>query len=409
MKQTIVEAIVLFDGQSKLENKFIVLEGSKIVDVTSKKMKADYSGFVTPAFIDAHSHIGMNRAGEPYTESECNDMSNHFLPLLNPIDSIYFDDMSFEHAVDFGVLYSCVVPGSGNLIGGKAKVIRNFAKNRETALVHDLGYKMALGWNPRSTQNYKGTRQTTRMGVYASLEEKFDETIKKRAKAQLSYEKKLYELDKKLHNDEKKLTQAEFEKEKSFIEQEFDLEFSGADKAILELLDGNKVAKVHVHKEDDILYLIGLVNKYGLKATAEHTSDVFNKDIFDKLAENNIPIAFGPADAFAYKTELKHETYRNIKHLVNSKALYCLMTDHPVTMSWTLRDQLKYFMIYGLQDFEAVSVITHNSAKILNINDTLGTIEPGKLASLTVWNKHPFCLSAFPATVIAEGEIIRGK
>ena len=29
-------------------------------------------------------------------------------------------------AVDFGVLYSCVIPGSGNLIGGKATQPQNF-------------------------------------------------------------------------------------------------------------------------------------------------------------------------------------------------------------------------------------------------------------------------------------------
>ena len=149
-------------------------------------MKADFAGFVTPAFIDPHSHIGLDREGEPWQESEVNDIINQIRPLNDPLNSIYFDDRAFVDAVDFGVLYSCVVPGSGNLIGGQAKIIRNFAKNRNEAFFKDYGFKMALGYNPRSTQEWKGERSNTRMGIYALLEKKFDDLLIKKEKAELS-------------------------------------------------------------------------------------------------------------------------------------------------------------------------------------------------------------------------------
>ncbi len=60
-KQTIISADVLYDGHKKLENCSVVVEGKRIVEIVKKKMKADYHGFVTPGFIDAHSHIGMDR------------------------------------------------------------------------------------------------------------------------------------------------------------------------------------------------------------------------------------------------------------------------------------------------------------------------------------------------------------
>ena len=59
-KQTIIEAKVLFDGKSKLEKRSIIIEKNKIIEVTNNSYKADFEGFVTPAFIDAHSHIGMD-------------------------------------------------------------------------------------------------------------------------------------------------------------------------------------------------------------------------------------------------------------------------------------------------------------------------------------------------------------
>jgi imidazolonepropionase-like amidohydrolase len=43
------------------------------------------------------------------------------------------------------------------------------------------------------------------------------------------------------------------------------------------------------------------------------------------------------------------------------------------------------------------------------VDDCLGTIEPGKLASLVVWDKDLFHLGAFPLLVMAEGRVIRDR
>ena len=404
-KRTVVFAEVLYDGRKKLENCSIVIEGDKIVEVLPGKIDADYSGYVTPAFIDAHSHIGMDREGEPWTESELNDTMNQILPVNDPLNSIYFDDRAFKDAVDFGVLYSCVVPGSGNLFGGRAKIIRNFAPNRKTAEIKDYGYKMALGYNPRSTTEWKGDRPNTRMGIYALLEQKFDEVLNKRDKASLKKEKELHKL--RNEAEEKKYNNYEINFQTSLIEREYTQTFTPGDNAILELLEGKKTAKVHVHKEDDVLYLIGFAKKYGIKVTAEHTCDVFHSDIYDELAEAGIPVVYGPLGAVGYKVELKHAYYQNAGVLMKSNAFYGLMTDHPFIWSPSLRDTLKFFLIQGMAPEEAISLITWKNAKILGIDDTLGTVEQGRTASLIVWNKDPLNLAAFPGMVMAEGKIIR--
>ncbi len=405
MSQLVIKCDTLFDGKTKKENVNLIIEDDKIIDITTKNIKADFSGIVTPAFIDAHSHIGMDRQGEPYYESEVNDTSTHLNPLNNPLNSIYFDDRAFEEAVDFGVLYSCVVPGSGNIIGGKAMVIKNFAKNRKEALIKEYGYKFALGFNPRSTTEWKGERPNTRMGVYALLENKFDSLITKEKKANIEREKKLKELEEKVK--EKKLSEEYKKEEERLINEEFELEFSMEDRALLEVLRGEKVAKVHVHKEDDILYLIELVKKYNLKATADHTCDVFHKEIYDELGNHNIPVVFGPMGALDYKVELKHSSYKNVKHLINSKAFFGLMTDHPVILTYNIRDTLKYFLITGMKEEEAISIITYKNAKILGIDHMVGTIEVGKKASLIVWDKSPFYFGAYPKVVLGEGRILR--
>jgi imidazolonepropionase-like amidohydrolase len=323
------------------------------------------------------------------------------------LNSIYFDDRAFKDAVDFGVLYSCVVPGSGNLIGGRAKIIRNYARNVKEAFMKDYGFKMALGYNPRSTQEWKGERSNTRMGIYALLEKKLDAVLIKREKKQLDLKKKTRELNKKLK--EKKISKKELEEELKIADKEFELEFLPEEKALLLLLRGKMTAKIHVHKEDDVYYLIKLAKKYNLKVTAEHTGDVFHKEVFDELGKHNIPVVFGPLGSLGYKVELKHAYYQNAKLLMNSKAFFGLMTDHPVIHTFSLRDSLKFFLIQGMKKEDAISLITYKNAKILGINDILGTVEKGKLASLVVWNNDPLDLSAFPVMVMGEGKILRKK
>lgn len=405
-KQTIIKANVLYDGKTRQENRKIVIEGSTIIEVSAAgQVKADYEGIITPGFLDAHSHIGMFREGEPQSEAEGNDISGQIMPLSDPLNSVYFDDRAFRDAVEFGVLYSCIVPGSGNLIGGKARVIRNFARNRNEALLADYGYKMALGYNPRSTTEWKGERPNTRMGVYQLLEKRLDEVLTKKAKLDLELVKKGHEAGRTAEKE--KLAAADKKQLLDTAQAEHRLGFSGEDLALLDLLSGQKTVKVHVHKNDDVYYLIDLVRKYGFKATADHLGDVNDKAVFDALAKAGIPIVYGPLGSLAYKVELKNEDYRNCALLMKSKAEYGLMTDHPVILSAALRDSLKFFLIQGMSETAAINLITSGNAKILGLQDRLGSIAPGMTASLLAWNHEPLSLAAFPKMVMAEGNVIR--
>jgi imidazolonepropionase-like amidohydrolase len=93
---------------------------------------------------------------------------------------------------------------------------------------------------------------------------------------------------------------------------------------------------------------------------------------------------------------------------MDSDVTFGLMTDHPVILSAALRDSLKYFLIAGMSEVDAINLITRKNAEILGIDDSLGTVEEGKLASLVVWNQNPLTLGAFPEAVFAEGKQVRG-
>lgn len=395
----VIRADHLYDGRSVHTDMTVVVEGRHIVDMTNRPCPGDIRGIVTPAFIDPHSHIGMERQGEPVLETETDEHSTPFAPLHNPLDSIYFDDRAFADAVDFGVLYSCVVPGSGNIIGGKAVIIKNFVKTRADAVVSDYGFKAAFGSNPRMSTHWKGPRPSTRMGAAAMLKKYLSDIFRKQEQACIKKEKALYEL-----------TRPDSPKKGAvWAQREYDLALSESEWEIFRLFNGDKILKVHLHKADDALFLMDLKKKFNIRVTAEHALDICDSRIFNALADHGIPVVYGPLGASDGKVELKNASWRHTARLMASRAKFGLMSDHPIILAHHLRDSLKYFLIQGMAPADAIGLITLKNAEILGIDHCLGTVAPGRLASLIVWDKDPFHLGAYPRVILAEGRIIRDR
>ena len=104
--------------------------------------------------------------------------------LADALDSVQMDDSAFRDSVEIGVLYSCVLPGSGNIVGGRTAVIRNYARTTTEALIARAGMKAAFGYNPMSTRDWKGTRPYTRMGALSLLRARLAQVGKKLQGAQ---------------------------------------------------------------------------------------------------------------------------------------------------------------------------------------------------------------------------------
>lgn len=372
-----IKADMLYDGTGAAAKKgvYIVYEAGRVVRVSGSRPGCEVvtSGTVTPAFVDGHAHIGLARSGEPSSEDEANEQMGPMLPMVSALDSVYMDDAAFRDSVDHGILYSHVMPGSGNIIGGRTALIRNFASDIEDAYIMQPGIKAALGYNPRSTTSWKGERPHTRMGAISILR---NELMKARkAKELIAQGKRI---------------RAEIEPQTE---------------AMMEILDGVRVLMVHVHKEDDIVNLIKLRSEFGFRAVINHAVDVHSPAIWQKVATAGLDVIYGPLDAFAYKVELKHENWRNARFLMQSGVRFGLMTDHPVILQRNLFLQLRFFLRLGLSRERSVALVSGETASILGAPD-IGTLKPGSMASMIVWDGDPFHLSSSPSAVVAEGKIV---
>jgi imidazolonepropionase-like amidohydrolase len=368
--------IVYIGDERSLKDGYIIMDDDRIAGVTDKKPDCDIVGeyeVLTPAFIDAHCHLGTIRAGDPSDEEDANDHMDSLLFELDILDSILMEDSSFKDSVEAGVLYSCVLPGSANVIGGRSALIRNYANNTQDAFIKYTGLKSAFGYNPKEYEEGKGVHASTRMGSVSLLRK----VLLKGQKA-----KKLIEHEKKSIDE---------------MEPHMDV--------VLALLNGHERLRVHVHKTDDIMAALRISSEFNLDITIEHASDVYQKATFDLLKAKDIPVVYGPIDGFAYKVELKHETWRNAKHVINSGCKFAIMSDHPVILQRNTFLQLRLLRHLGLSKEQCISKLCKEPADILGA-EGIGTLAKGKLASIICWKGDPFHMDNYPLAVYAEGQKI---
>lgn len=364
-----IHGAVIYTGTEVLEDAYINFDENVIVSTAPSAVGEIVGDFpvVTPALIDPHCHIGLVRHGEPAAEAEANEHMDSILAHADVLDSIQMDDRGLIDSIESGVLYSCVLPGSGNIIGGNTAIIRNYGRNTNAAFIQRSGIKGAFGYNPMSTREWKGTRPFTRMGALALL----------RAK---------------LHD-----VRGKMEKKSD------DVDFTAEEEVIRAILNGEEVLRIHVHKEDDIAALLRFVDEFNLKVTVEHTCDIHDAGIYRELAKRGISVVFGPMDSLAYKVELKHENWRNLKHLIDSGVNYGLMTDHPVIMQKNLLLEARWFLRSGLSKQAVIELLTRKNAEIIGIGSILGVLEKDKWASFIGWTGDPFALENYPQTAYGEG------
>ena len=152
---------------------------------------------------------------------------------------------------------------------------------------------------------------------------------------------------------------------------------------------------MHVHKIDDIASLLRLQEEYGIRVTVEHACDVNDGRIYAVLRERGVPVVFGPLDAFAYKVELRHENWRNVRHLLQSGVDFGLMTDHPVIPQRNLLLELRWFIRCGLNRQDAIEIITRRNAQILGI-DASGDPGEGEVGVVLLLERGPIRRDALP-------------
>ena len=353
----------------------ILVENGKIAAIgenLSAETVIDAAGkVVTPGFVDAHSHIGGIADLTPLGE-DLNEITNPLTPELDAYYGINPKDKCFGYAIEQGVTTSCLIPGSANVVCGWGMAYKSAGEHR---LIKDpVALKAAMGINPKGCYAAKKMAPMTRMAI-ANLMKKYLRDVKdymaKKAAA---------------GDDATKLPP-------------YDL---GLEHGI-PVIEKKIPLKVHSYMHD-MMTLLEIAKEFDILVTMDHAQGA--SDFADELADPHVKgVVFGPTCEPLFPGEGGKLDYECCKMLDDRGVNVAVMTDGPVTAINVLLYEIGEAVRKGMDPVRALGMVTVNAARILGIEDRVGSLAVGMDADILVWSALP----SLAADAVLERVIIDGK
>jgi len=369
------------DDLKVIENGRVTFEDGKILSVEATEPTGECSGWLFPGFIDAHTHIGLLEDSLGFEGDDVNETGDPITPHLRGVDAINPLERSFSEARLGGVTAVMAGPGSANPIGGQFCAIKTLGRRIDDMVMLEPGaMKFALGENPKGVYHGKSQSPETRMATAAMIREN------------LFKAKKYAEALDKAHGEAN-------EDEDLPDEPDFDMK----NEALLPVVRGELAAHFHAHRADDIFTAIRIAKEFGLKYTLVHCTE--GHLIVNELKdEPNFSAIIGPSIGDRSKPELSNKSFETPKALDDAGILTAITTDHPETPLYYLPLCAMLAVKDGLDFERAFRMITINPAKIMGLDDRIGSIKVGKDADMVLYDRCPLDITAKIVKVYIDGK-----
>lgn len=374
--------ILTMEGKSEVyeekDVQFVDGKIKKIGKITAKDEEFDATGMIlVPGFIDAHCHLGMWEDAIGFEGSDGNEVTSPITPQLRAIDAINPMDRTFEDAVSGGVTAVSTGPGSANVMGGTFSVIKTAGRRIDEMIVREpSAMKIAFGENPKRVYSSQSKSPSTRMATAAELRN-------------VLFEAKDY-FEKRQSKDKKEQPKYNMKLE-----------------SLLPVFEKKIPLKAHAHRADDIFTAIRIAKEFDLNITLDHVTE--GHMIVDELKAEGIPCIVGPSFGDRSKFELKNKSFETAATLSNAGVLVAIMTDHPVIPIQHINMAASYCVRDGMDHYEALKALTINPAKILEVDDRIGSIKVGKDADLVLWSGDPLDIYSEVQACFIDGKLVYKK
>ena len=340
-----------FVGDFKIDKGVFTQIGTNLTASEGEDVQ-DLNGlYVFPGLVESHCHLGMEETAIRFEGDDVNEITDPITPNMRGIDGCNPMDETIESALKGGVTTVAAGPGSANVIGGTFFAYKTKGNCiDEMSIQNPLAMKAAFGENPKRC--YQGKKIDTRMQISALLRETLEKTKE--------YMKKK-ELGKDIAYDQK-------------------LE------AMIPVVKREIPLKCHCHRADDILTVIRIAKEYDIKVTLDHVTDA--RCIIPQIKESGFPCICGPALTHKSKFELANMSFETPNELYKAGILFSIITDSPVVPQQYLSLSAALAAKAGLPEYEAIKAITINPAKILGLDNRVGSIKEGKDADFVICTKN---------------------
>jgi imidazolonepropionase-like amidohydrolase len=368
------------ESDGNLEDVSVIVENGKIKYVGKEKVNYPKNAIIidgtgkhlTTGIIDEHSHIaiskGVNEGGQAISAE------------VNIGDVLNTDDINIYRQLAGGVTSAQLLHGSANPIGGQSALIKlKWGHKPEDLLISNAPkfIKCALGENVK--QSNWGDHNTsrfpqTRMGVEQVFYDGFNRARK--------YQKEW-----------------ETFKSKGGIKPRRDLELD----VLSEILTNTRFITCHSYVQSEINMLMHVADSVGIKInTFTHILEGYK--VADKMKKHG---AGGStfADWWAYKFEVNDAIPYNAKMMADQGVVVSINSDDAEMGRRLNQEAAKSIKYGGMSEIEAWKMVTLNPAKLLHLDDRLGSLKVGKDADLVLWDNNPLTATAKVDLTMIEGSV----
>jgi imidazolonepropionase-like amidohydrolase len=340
-----------------------VPEGTTIIEAKGK--------FLTPGIIDVHSHMGVYPWPSAGAHGDGNEAVDPVTARVRAEDSVHVSDPAFSRARAGGVTSIQVLPGSANLMGGEAAILKLRPSRTLAGMKFEgapRGIKMACGENPKRVYGDDIDGPQTRMGNLASMRAAFQSALDHREA-------------RRTHRDRPP--------------RDPNLE------TLLDVLDGKVRVHVHCYRHDDIEGIYRVMDEFGIQvASIQHALEAYK--VRDLIHAHGSGIATW-ADWWGFKMEAVDGIPNNAALVKSTGAPVAIHSDSANQVQ-RLNVQAAKTLRYGMSEADALESITLDPARILGISDRVGSIEVGKDADLALFSGHPLDVYSLVVGTWIDGE-----
>ena len=389
---TLVTNVTIYDGEGgKIERGQLLFADGKIVaigqtvEAPAGATVIDGAGkYLTPGIIDIHSHLGDYPSPGVQANSDGNEATGPVTADVWAEHSVWPQDPGFSRALaNGGVTTLQILPGSANLFGGRSVVLKNVYARTVQGMKFPgapYGLKMACGENPKRVYGSKGRQPSTRMGNIAVDRQTWARAV------------------------EYKRRWDKYEKDGG--------EPPARDIAMDTLrgvLAGEILVQNHCYRADEMAIVMDMAKEFGYKVTTFHHAVEAYK-IGDLLKANDTCAAVW-ADWWGFKMESYDAISENLPLLETAGACAMIHSDDANGIQ-RLNQEVAKALAAGrragmnISDAAAWRWLTYNPAKALGIADKTGSLKPGKMADVVLWNNDPFSVYSRPEKVWVDGALL---
>ncbi len=391
----LVGATVLDGAGGMAENGTVVMADGKIVAagsgvaVPEGAVVIDASGkWVTAGIIDIHSHIGIGPVPNTEASGDVNEATSPNTAQVWTEHAVWPQDPAFGRAIAGGVTTQHISVGSANLFGGRTVVVKNVPSRTTQGMKFPgakQGVKMACGENPKRVYGDK-SGPSTRMASFAGYRAAWYDAL------QYQYDWDLYDAKVQQGDPAAKPPERDLQKETLAL-----------------ALSGDILVQMHCYRADEMALVLDMAKEFGYHVSTFHHA-VEGYKIADLLGEAGTCAAMW-SDWWGFKLESFDGIRENVSLVDAAKNGCAIVHSDSNVIIQRLNQEAAKSMAAGnriglnISKAQAWTWISLNPAKALQIDDQTGSLEPGKMADVVLWDGDPFTVYTRAERVYIDGAL----